>query len=72
MDGRTRYAAVFTLADTPSGVAVPRGSIGAVTGDRVREVWTTGIPHDRTELSVELPVCGAALLRLTPPGTPVD
>jgi len=71
VDGRTRYAAVFSLSDAPSQVAVPLGSIGAGTGDHVREVWTRGdIPHDGHDLRLELPAHGAVLVRLTPPGTP--
>ncbi|WP_055524767.1 glycoside hydrolase family 27 protein, partial [Streptomyces graminilatus] len=67
-DSRTRYAAVFSLADTPSQVTVPLGSIGAHTSDQIREVWThTDTPHDGHHLHLELPAHGAALLRLTPP-----
>jgi hypothetical protein len=71
VDGRTRYAAVFSLADAPSQVAVPLGSVGAGAGDHVREVWTRrDIPHDGRDLRLELPAHGAVLVRLTPPGTP--
>ncbi|MFF4213216.1 glycoside hydrolase family 27 protein [Streptomyces sp. NPDC001796] len=69
VDGRTRYAAVFSLADAPSQVAVPLGSIGAGAGDHVREVWTRrDIPHDGRDLRLELPAHGAVLIRLTPSG----
>ncbi|UXY24022.1 glycoside hydrolase family 27 protein [Streptomyces cynarae] len=71
VDGRTRYAAVFSLADAPSRVAVPLGSIGAGADHHVREVWTRGdVPHDGRDLRLELPAHGACLFRLTPPGTP--
>jgi hypothetical protein len=71
VDGRIRYAAVFSLADAPSQVAVPLGSIGASAGDHVREVWThQDLPHDGHDLRLELPAHGAVLVRLAPPGTP--
>ncbi|WP_328502932.1 glycoside hydrolase family 27 protein [Streptomyces sp. NBC_00457] len=67
-DGRTRYAAVFSLADSPEKVTVPLGSIGARPGDRIRELWThTDITHDGHSLHAELPAHGSALYRLTPP-----
>ncbi|MER5748377.1 glycoside hydrolase family 27 protein [Streptomyces sp. NPDC002088] len=66
-DGRTRYAAVFNLADTPRPVIVPLGSLGAHPDDHVRELWTrTDHPHDGRHLSVDLPVHGAALYRFAP------
>ncbi|MDQ0717554.1 hypothetical protein QFZ55_007006 [Streptomyces luteogriseus] len=71
VDGRIRYAAVFSLADAPSQVAVPPGSIGVSAGDHVREVWThQDLPHDGHDLRLELPAHGAVLVRLAPPGTP--
>ncbi|GKQ39134.1 glycoside hydrolase family 27 protein [Streptomyces sp. A012304] len=64
-DGRTRYAAVFSLAGTPRRVTVPLGSLGARPDDHVRELWTrTDTPHDGRGLAVDLPAHGAALLRL--------
>jgi hypothetical protein len=69
-DGRTRYAAVFSLADSPAHVTVPLGSIGARPDDRIRELWThTDTSHDGHGLRADLPAHGAALYRLTPPGT---
>jgi alpha-galactosidase len=66
-DGRTRYAAVFSLADTPGQVTVPLGSLGFRPDDRVRELWThTDTPHDGRRLHVSLPAHGAALYRITP------
>ncbi|CAM5309116.1 glycoside hydrolase family 27 protein [Streptomyces aurantiogriseus] len=66
-DGRTRYAAVFSLADNPQRVDVPLGSIGARPDDCVRELWThTDTPHDGHALHLDLPAHGAALYRLTP------
>ncbi|MFM9608374.1 glycoside hydrolase family 27 protein [Streptomyces niveiscabiei] len=66
-DGRTRYAAVFSLADTPESVTVPLGSIGALPDDRFRDLWTrTDTPHDGRALTLDLPAHGCALLRLTP------
>ncbi|WP_416974144.1 glycoside hydrolase family 27 protein [Streptomyces sp. 4F14] len=68
-DGRTRYAAVFSLADTPERVSVPLGSIGARPDDSVRELWTrTDTPHDGHALHLDLPAHGCALFRLTPAG----
>lgn len=68
-DGRTRYAAVFSLADSPAHVTVELGSIGARPDDHIRELWThTDIPHDGHCLRADLPAHGAALYRLTPPG----
>ncbi|AZP23071.1 glycoside hydrolase family 27 protein [Streptomyces aquilus] len=65
-DGRTRYAAVFSLADSPQRIDVPLGSVGARPDDRVRELWThTELPHDGRVLHVDLPAHGAALYRLT-------
>jgi len=66
-DGRTRYAAVFSLADSPRRVEVPLGSLGARPDDRLRELWThTDTPHDGRGLHLDLPAHGAALYRLTP------
>ncbi|MFC8348217.1 glycoside hydrolase family 27 protein [Streptomyces sp. NPDC057280] len=66
-DGRTRYAAVFSLADGPQRIDVPLGSLGALPEDRVRELWThTDLPHDGRALHLDLPAHGAALFRLTP------
>nr|WP_245695311.1 glycoside hydrolase family 27 protein [Streptomyces antibioticus] len=66
-DGRTRYAAVFSLADSPQRIDVPLGSLGARPDDRVRELWTrTDLPHDGRALHLDLPAHGAALFRLTP------
>ncbi|WP_369387008.1 glycoside hydrolase family 27 protein [Streptomyces sp. CG1] len=68
-DGRTRYAAVFSLADGPRRYGVPLGSIGARAADRVRELWTrTGVVHDGRHLTVELPAHGAALYRFAQDG----
>ncbi|MEV6294883.1 glycoside hydrolase family 27 protein [Streptomyces sp. NPDC051896] len=68
-DGRTRYAAVFSLADGPRRYEVPLGSIGARPADRVRELWTrTGVAHDGRCLTVDLPAHGAALYRLAEDG----
>lgn len=68
-DGRTRYAAVFSLADGPRRHEVPLGSIGARPADRVRELWTrTGVAHDGRCLTVDLPAHGAALCRLAEDG----
>ncbi|WP_230396174.1 glycoside hydrolase family 27 protein [Streptomyces blattellae] len=67
-DGRTRYAAVFSLADSPQKVTVPLGSIGAGPGDHIRELWTRqDIAHDGDSLHAVLPAHGSALYRLTPP-----
>ncbi|GAA3840654.1 glycoside hydrolase family 27 protein [Streptomyces coacervatus] len=64
-DGRTRYAAVFSLAGTPRRVTVPLGSLGARPDDHVRELWTrTDTPHDGRSLVTDLPAHGAVLLRL--------
>ncbi|MFC9926237.1 glycoside hydrolase family 27 protein [Streptomyces sp. NPDC127190] len=64
-DGRTRYAAVFSLADAPRRYEVPLGSVGARPGDRVRELWSrTDVGHDGRHLTVDLPAHGAALYRL--------
>ncbi|MGW2492055.1 glycoside hydrolase family 27 protein [Streptomyces sp. NPDC001606] len=64
-DGRTRYAAVFSLADGPRRYEVPLGSVGARPGDRVRELWSrTDVGHDGRHLTVDLPAHGAALYRL--------
>jgi hypothetical protein len=69
-DGRTRYAAVFSLSDSPAHVTVPLGSIGARPDDRIRELWThTDTSHDGHGLRADLPAHGAALYRLTPPCT---
>jgi alpha-galactosidase len=63
-DGSTRYAAVFSLADSPRHVAVPLGSLGGRPDDRVREVWTrSDVPHDGSTLHADLPAHGAALYR---------
>ncbi|MEU2624180.1 glycoside hydrolase family 27 protein [Streptomyces sp. NPDC007157] len=68
-DGRTRYAAVFSLADQERRFEVPLGSIGAEPDDRVREVWTrTDTVHDGRLLTVEVPAHGAALYRLAEDG----
>ncbi|WP_256725951.1 glycoside hydrolase family 27 protein [Streptomyces sp. IMTB 2501] len=68
-DGRTRYAAVFSLADGPRRYAVPLGSIGARAADHVRELWTrTDGVHDGRHLAVDLPAHGAALYRLAQGG----
>lgn len=65
-DERTRYAAVFSLADTARRVTVPLGSIGARPDDRIRELWSrTGVRHDGHSLAVDLPAHGAALYRVT-------
>ncbi|MFG3296880.1 glycoside hydrolase family 27 protein [Streptomyces sp. NPDC048179] len=64
-DGHARYAAVFSLADEARRFEVPLGSVGALPGDRVRELWThTDTAHDGRRLVVELPPHGAALYRL--------
>ncbi|MFF3334509.1 glycoside hydrolase family 27 protein [Streptomyces sp. NPDC002888] len=64
-DGHTRYAAAFSLADTPRRVTVPLGSLGARPDDHVRELWTrTDTPHDGRSLVADLPAHGAALFRL--------
>ncbi|MGW0948049.1 alpha-galactosidase [Streptomyces sp. NPDC002623] len=64
-DGRTRYAAVFSLADTPRRVTVPLGCLSARPDDDVREWWTrTDIPYDGRSLVTDLPAHGAVLLRL--------
>jgi alpha-galactosidase len=64
-DERTRYAAVFSLADAPRRVTVPLGDIGARPDDPIREVWThTDTPHDGHHLHADLPAHGAALFRL--------
>lgn len=69
-DGRTRYAAVFSLADSPMQVTVPLGSIGARSDDRLRELWThTDTTHDGRCLRADLPAHGAALFSLAPPDT---
>ncbi|MEW1824136.1 glycoside hydrolase family 27 protein [Streptomyces sp. NPDC088196] len=66
-DETTRYAAVFSLADTPQHRTVPLGSLGAQPHDRVRDVWTrTDTPHDGHSLRIDLPAHGSALYRLTP------
>ncbi|MET8979415.1 glycoside hydrolase family 27 protein [Streptomyces sp. NPDC004539] len=68
-DERTRYAAVFSLADTPERISVPLGSLAARPDDHVHELWTgTDTPHDGRDLHLDLPAHGAALLRLTPAG----
>ncbi|MFF3918128.1 glycoside hydrolase family 27 protein [Streptomyces sp. NPDC001852] len=68
-DGRTRYAAVFSLAGRPRRFEVPLGSIGARPADRVRELWTrAGVAHDGRHLVVDLPAHGAALYRLAQDG----
>ena len=62
----TRYAAVFSLADSPRHLSIPLGSVGARPEDRIRELWThTDIPHDGRHLTLDLPAHGAALYRLT-------
>ncbi|MEV6172799.1 glycoside hydrolase family 27 protein [Streptomyces sp. NPDC051954] len=67
-DGRMRYAAVFSLADSPEKVTVPLGSMGARPDDHIRELWThTDLAHDGHSLYVDLPAHGSALYRLTPP-----
>lgn len=64
-DGRTRYAAVFSLADGPRRYDVPLGSLGARPADRLRELWSrTAVAHDGRRLTVALPAHGAALYRL--------
>jgi hypothetical protein len=64
-DERTRYAAVFSLADTPRRVGVPLGSIGARPDDRIRELWSrAAVRHDGHSLGADLPAHGAALYRL--------
>lgn len=69
-DGRTRYAAVFSLAGEERRFEVPLGSIGAGPGDRIREVWTrTDTAHDGRRLVAELPAHGAALYRLGEDGS---
>ncbi|MFD8717497.1 glycoside hydrolase family 27 protein [Streptomyces sp. NPDC059629] len=69
-DGRTRYAAVFSLASEERRFEVPLGSIGAGPGDRIREVWTrTDTAHDGRRLVAELPAHGAALYRLGEDGS---
>ncbi|MGW2424075.1 hypothetical protein ACWC0C_33325 [Streptomyces sp. NPDC001709] len=58
-DGRTRYAAVFSLADEPRRYEIP---LGARPADRVRQLWSrTAVPHDGRQLAVDLPAHGAAL-----------
>ncbi|MDT0345750.1 glycoside hydrolase family 27 protein [Streptomyces litchfieldiae] len=67
-DGRTRYAAVFSLSDAPRRVRVPLGSIGGRPGDRLRELWThTDTPHDDRTVTADLDAHGAALYRISPP-----
>ncbi|MFF7474053.1 glycoside hydrolase family 27 protein [Streptomyces sp. NPDC008092] len=64
-DGRTRYAAVFSLADEERRFEVPLGSVGGTPHDRVRELWThTDTAHDGRHLVAVLPAHGAALYRL--------
>ena len=66
-DGRTRYAAVSSLADSPRQVTVPLGSIGARSEDRVRELWTrTDATHDDQCLRADLPAHGPSLYSLAP------
>ncbi|MGV4988402.1 hypothetical protein ACVB8X_34870 [Streptomyces sp. NRAIS4] len=61
-DGRTRYAAVFSLADGPRRYEIPLGSLGARPADRVQELWSrTAVPHDGRQPAVDLPGHGAAL-----------
>ncbi|WP_437105351.1 hypothetical protein [Streptomyces sp. enrichment culture] len=68
-DGRTRYAAVFSLAGEPRRYEVPLGSAGARPADRIRELWShADVPHDGRHLTVDLPAHGAALFRLTEDG----
>ncbi|MFJ9708896.1 glycoside hydrolase family 27 protein [Streptomyces sp. NPDC101234] len=69
-DGRTRYAAVFSLTGEERRFEVPLGSIGAGPGDRIREVWTrTDTAYDGHRLVAELPAHGAALYRLGEDGS---